>query len=260
MRKVLDAGYPHHVSEIQGEDIHTVEPALNECVISATFAPAEFHVRPETVTAGLVAFLQSRGVRVHEHAPVSAFERSSRGEWDLRAGDIEICADAVIIAAGTHSTSLLRSLGVRIRLEPAKGYSVTTAGAGTAPRHALYLPDAKVGISPFADELRIAGTLELGRWDLTLNRHRIDAMVDAACSYLHDWRPSVLRTDWAGLRPVTSDGLPIIGEVPGFPGIYLATGHSMLGMTLAPATAAALAPFVLDGVIADELRPFRLVR
>jgi len=66
----------------------------------------------------------------------------------------------------------------------------------------------------------------------------------------------LFRSPWAGLRPATPDGLPLIGPLPGLDGVFLATGHGMLGVTLAPATAAALAPLVLTGRATPELAPF----
>ena len=67
---------------------------------------------------------------------------------------------------------------------------------------------------------------------------------------------SCKRLTWAGLRPATADGLPLIGMLPGHPGLFVASGHGMLGITLAPATAALLAPLVLEGSMAPELQPF----
>src|SRR5439155_1476031 len=75
---------------------------------------------------------------------------------------------------------------------------------------------------------------------------------------LAGWRPDAngTLTAWAGLRPATPDGLPLIGELPGHPGVFVTAGHGMLGVTLAPATAALLAPLVLEGRAAPELVPF----
>ncbi len=72
--------------------------------------------------------------------------------------------------------------------------------------------------------------------DLSLNRRRIDAVVRAASRYLRDWQPKGVELEWAGLRPLMPDGLPLIGAVPGYDGLYVATGHGMLGVTLALAT------------------------
>jgi D-amino-acid dehydrogenase len=83
-------------------------------------------------------------------------------------------------------------------------------------------------------------------------------LIAAARPYLAGWSPDVDAPveAWAGLRPATPDGLPLIGALPGLEGAYLATGHGMLGVTLAPATAALLAPLVLEGRAAPELAPF----
>jgi D-amino-acid dehydrogenase len=185
---------------------------------------------------------------------------SRRGRWRVRTSVEELEADGVVIAAGAWTGRLLAPLGVGIRLEAAKGYSVTAIGRGTRPRHALYMLEAKVGCSPFQGAVRLAGTLELAGIDLSLNRRRIGAVVRTASTYLRDWQPEGVELEWAGLRPLMPDGLPVIGAVPGHDGLYVATGHGMLGVTLAPATAAALAPLILEGRLPPVLEPFRADR
>jgi D-amino-acid dehydrogenase len=143
-------------------------------------------------------------------------------------------------------------------MQPARGYSVTIAGSGTPPRHALYLAEALIGISPFEQGVRVAGVFELGASSAEAPPGAGERLLAAARSYLAGWRPDVdgpLET-WAGLRPATADSLPLIGALPGAPGLFVAAGHGMLGVTLAPATAALLAPLVLHGRAAPELAPF----
>jgi D-amino-acid dehydrogenase len=150
-------------------------------------------------------------------------------EWVVGA----LAAPAVVVAAGVGSARLLRPHGVRIPLVGARGYSVDTSGDGEPPRHALYLAEAKLAVSPFAHTVRVAGVLELG------GRPGRPDLVAAARPYLGGWRPTVASETWSGLRPVTPDGLPRIGPVAD--GLYVATGHGMFGLTLAPATARKLA-------------------
>ncbi len=164
-----------------------------------------------------------------------------------------------MVAAGLPTAPLLRRLGVRVPLMGARGYSVTLAGRGTPPRHALYLAEAKLGLSPF-DGRRA----RRGRVRARCDRHgRLTPRWGSGCSPRRartsaGWRPDPdgPAEAWAGLRPATPDGLPLIGALPGLDGIYLATGHGMLGVTLAPATADLLAPLVLEGRAAPELTPF----
>jgi D-amino-acid dehydrogenase len=167
-------------------------------------------------------------------------------------------ADRVVISAGLPTVTLLRRLGVRVPLVGARGYSVTLAGRGTPPRHALYLAEAKLGLSPYTGGVRIAGVFELGARDAEASPDAGARLIAAARPYLDGWSPDADAPveAWAGLRPATPDGLPLIGALPGLEGAYLATGHGMLGVTLAPATAALLAPLVLEGRAAPELAPF----
>jgi len=137
---------------------------------------------------------------------------------------------------------------------------VTAVGWGTPPEHPLKLTEAQVVVAPFEDGVRVSGTFDLSGVNPSQSRRRTKAVIRAAAPYLRDWRPERPRLEWVGLRPATPDSLPLIGSVPGFDGLYLATGHGMLGMTHAPATAKALVPLILEDVLASELEPFRVDR
>jgi D-amino-acid dehydrogenase len=156
-------------------------------------------------------------------------------------------ADRVVVAAGVWSREVLGLAGVRVPLEAAKGYSVTAGRTATVPRRPLYLTEAKVGLSPFDEAVRLAGTLELTGVDLSINARRLEAILRSPSGYLRDWRPEMPRVDWAGLRPLAPDGVPIVGAVPGRDGLYVATAHAMLGITLAPSTGHSLARTILEG-------------
>jgi D-amino-acid dehydrogenase len=155
---------------------------------------------------------------------------------------------------------LLRPLGVRLPMEGAKGYSLTQDSPAVRLRRPVYLLDSKVAVSPFDDALRLAGTLELGTSGLGVDRRRVAGIEAAARCSFSGWSEAGEWTTWAGLRPLLPDGLPALGPVPGHPDLHLATGHSMLGVTLAPTTAAVLAPVILDGSPSPELAPFSIAR
>ena len=145
--------------------------------------PEERYVRPESLTRGLTDYLRGRGVEVREHAAVVELRPSGGravyvggGAWRVRTRDDELSADAVVVAAGAWSPTLLSTLGIRMPMEAAKGYSITARGTGTLPQHALYLAEGKVGTSTFDDALRIAGIFDLAGMDTSLRRqaHRRD--------------------------------------------------------------------------------------
>lgn len=258
-RELQAIGFEGAIAELTPAEAKQLEPALAEPRLAGgVHALIDRYVRPETLTEGLAEWLRARGVEVREGLGVEALERSNGGvRLETSAGPLE--ADRVIVAAGASSPHFLERLGIRVPLVGARGYSVTIGGEGARPHHALYLAEAKVGISSYDDAVRVAGVFELGRRSDDLDRGRLEAMLVNVDAYFADWRPSeaVPELAWAGLRPMTADGLPLIGRAPALDRVFVATGHGMLGVTLAPATAAALVPLVLEGREAPELAPFR---
>jgi D-amino-acid dehydrogenase len=240
--------------ELSATEAREVEPSLSGSLVGGLLTEVDRWVRPETLTAGLAGWLREHGAEVRERVVVEAVSGSR-----VDTVDGAVACDRVVVAAGITSSPFLAGLGVRVTLAPARGYSVTY-GAGDAPAlgHALYLADALLGVSGYDAGVRIAGVFELGQRGLRIGERRLRAMLANADPFFADWRPSLVPPEerWAGLRPVASDGLPLIGPTPGDPHVFVATGHGMLGMTLAPATAALLAPLVLDGRADPVLTPF----
>jgi D-amino-acid dehydrogenase len=244
LREAEEAGYEGPVHVVSGEKARELDPALSEAVIGGVHAPSERYVRPESVSYGLTAWLRANGASVEEGAAVESVD--------------ELEADAVVVAAGAWSGALLGKS--RFPMEAAKGYSITAKSSGTLPRHALYLSEGKVGTSTYGESLRIAGIFDLTGIDETLKRRRIDAIVRSSAVFLKDWQPDEVELEWAGLRPYPSDGLPVIGAVPGREGLFAATGHGRMGITLGPVTGKLLAQVILEGAAPRELEPFRIER
>ena len=254
------AGYAGEVQLLGKETLLRIEPALSDAVVGAVYAKDDLHVHPDTLVSGLASYLAARGVQILEDTEVYGLEPAGKGGWLVSTSGEELAADRVVVTAGMWSSELLAKLGVRILLEAGKGYSVTARGRGTKPRHAMKLAEPNVACSPFEEAVRISGIFELGGRDLSVNRRLLEGVLRSASVFLRDWVMEEPRFEWAGMRPTTPDDLPLIGAVPGFEHLYVATGHGMLGVTLAPATAAALAPLVLEDHTVPELEPFRLDR
>jgi D-amino-acid dehydrogenase len=251
-------GFEGESVELTPGEAKKLEPALNEDGIAGgVHALVDRYVRPESLLAGLAGSLAAQGVAVREAVEVKGIE-SANGDVRVATDGDPVDADRVVVAAGASSPRFLERLGISLPLVGARGYSFTFAGGALRPMHALYLAEAKVGISSYADSVRIAGVFELGQSSNSLHRGRIEAMLRTVEPYFEEWSPSaeVPLLQWAGLRPMTADGLPLIGRSPALDDVFVATGHGMLGVTLAPATAALLAPFVLGGIAPPELEPF----
>ncbi len=168
----------------------------------------------------------------------------------------EVPGDRFLIAGGAWSASLARMAGFHLPVQCGKGYSVTVTEPAVRLRRPLYLGEAKLGATPFRNALRIAGTMELTGINEALDPRRIDAIRASADQFLVGWRQGKSEEEWAGMRPVTPDGLPAIGRAPGYDNLYVATGHAVLGVTLAPATGVAMAELIHSGKTDVDLRPF----
>jgi D-amino-acid dehydrogenase len=247
-------GFEGGIHDVSGGEARDLEPVLSEQVAGGVLAEIDRWVEPLSLTTGLAAWLRAHGADIREGVEVTDVAGGRIGTSD---GPIE--SDATVISAGINSRALLRRLGVRVGLAPARGYSVTYSRDGAAvPGRALYLADARVGVSAFESTVRVAGVFELGWNDTAIKERRLAAMLRTVDPFFRSWRASetARETTWAGLRPLTSDGLPLIGRTPADPRVFVATGHGMLGVTLAPATAALLAPLVLGQRADPALVPF----
>ena len=254
------AGYAGEVELLRQEALRHTEPALSDAVVGAVYTKDDLHVRPDTLSSGLASYIKAKGVEVLEETKVYNLAPTEKHTWKVSSSQGELTADRVVIAAGIWSAEILANLGIRIPLEAGKGYSVTATGRGTKPQRALKLAEPNVSCSPFEEAVRISGIFELGGRDLSVNRRLLAQVFRSASDFLRDWTMEEPSFEWSGMRPATPDSLPIIGFVPGWRNLYVATGHGMLGVTLAPATGTALAALVVEDLMPRVLEPFRVDR
>ena len=252
-------GFEGQIETLTPEEARKIEPAIGEQVKFVVRTTIDRYVQPQSLMRGLADRIVELGHTVLEQTTVKGMRPTASG-WEIDTNTGPITADRVIVATGALSPALLKPLGIEVPIVPAKGYSITLRGEGIRPSQALYMTESKIGVSGFDEGVRIAGVFELPGKDLTIDKRRLDVVVKDACSYLTDWHPSTSETSvegWAGFRPATPDSLPLLGPVPGHDGLYLATGHGMLGVTLAPSTGALLADMILDGVAPAWVAPMR---
>lgn len=258
-QRLRELGYAGRVRVHRGPAAAEFDPALRRDLAGVLHLEEERHVRPESLTLGLADALVAGGGELVENTAVTAVARRSRS-WTVRGAGKEWNSDVVVIASGLSSRGLLASLGVHLPLEAAKGTSMTAVGDGTTPRHPLKLYENMVACSPFGRSVRLSGTFDIGARDSRLDRRRLATVVRQSRSYLRDWRPTEVQCEWVGHRPTTVDDLPVIGPVQGHHGLYVATGHGTLGITLGPLTGSLAAQEIATGVPQKRLAPFRLDR
>jgi glycine/D-amino acid oxidase-like deaminating enzyme len=260
-REMADGRYPMPDDVTTGPEAQMLDDALSSGVRAAYLVEGEGVVDPEAFARGLGEALAAAGVKVHENAEVTGFRSPAGRVAALRTTQGEIPCAAVVIAAGMHSSRLLRSLGHPLPLQAGKGYSFSV-DLDPAPRHTLYFGERRAVASPIGGTTRIGGTMELSGNNNRLDWRRIVAVALASRHYLGRWFDDpddlvgLIRDPWVGGRPFLPDGLPLIDRVPGHDNAFAATGHGMLGVTLGPATGHRLAEYILTGKRPEVLAPF----
>jgi D-amino-acid dehydrogenase len=246
---------------LSGDEVRDLEPALGDQVLGGILYPQERHVDPASLATGLETACRGRGVRFRYGSPVTAVRSRGSAVSALVAGDEEIPGEVFLLAAGVRTAGLSRLAGCPLPIRAGKGYGFDDWSGSVPLRHAVYLSEAKVAITPLTGgRVRFAGTMELGSADDTVDAHRLRGIVRSAGDYLKGGPPASPALPWTGARPMTPDGLPVIGPLPGRDNVIVASGHAMLGVTLAPATAELVAAMVNQGTgagtLPDAARPF----
>lgn len=259
-------GYMVPADLLTGTELRELEPTLSRRAEAGYLIGKERHVDPARLTAGLAALARKSGAEIWEQAKVTRLDCTARQVRAVVTGNSPLPVAGVVLAGGASCGTLLRPLGIRLPLTAGKGYSFLRR-LRTRPGRPIHLGDIKVAVTPFARGLRIAGTMELSGNNDTLRQSRAQAIARGTAQYFDGWdelepdssgrEPEEL---WVGRRPLTPDGLPILDRVHPFENLFIATGHSMLGITLAPASGKALAGYMLSGKRPERLEPFRLRR
>lgn len=245
-----------HCTALDRDGLYEREPLLRPGFCGGLFTSSDAHARPESLTKGLAQALRDAGVELHEGVSVRGFATTGDTVQALvtSAGPME--ADAVVLAAGAETGSLARAAGAAIPLTAGKGYSVTIDGPRNQLRQPLLLGEDKIVMTPFAGALRFGGTMELSGVNRRLDPRRVRAVRRGVARWVDVPEAATGGVEWVGMRPMAPDTLPVIGRLPARSNVYVATGHQMSGVTLAPSTGRALAQEMLEGRAEVDLTPF----
>lgn len=241
---------------LEGDQLPAFDPALRTGLAGAFHYAGDASVRPEVLVGEWASALRDRGVRFEESRRLTGVRARSGTVVSVETDRGPISADQYVIATGAWTARLASTFGAALPLEPGKGYSLTMSSPAKLPSHPMLFPEHRVGVTPFRDGFRLGSMLELCGFDASVPRRRIAQLVDSASHYLVEPEGAEVRQTWSGWRPITWDSLPIIGRMRDYSNVVLATGHHMLGMTMAPATGRLVAELVGDKTPHIDPAPF----
>ena len=241
-------------------DVCNLEPALLPGVVGGVYYPRDAHIDPFRFVTGLAEKARALGAEILTGTEVLAFETKNGRIVRIKTTRGDIHPQKVVLAAGSWSPGIARTLKLNIPIQAAKGYSITFEKPALSPKISLLFGEAGVVVNPLGDVLRVAGTLELAGMDFSINMRRVAAIRKGAEQYLPGLDQARVIEIWRGLRPCTPDGLPIISRSDSFGNLFIAAGHAMLGMSLGPVTGKLVSQLVNEEMTDFNLAPFRLNR
>jgi D-amino-acid dehydrogenase len=206
------------------------------------------------------AVLGGCGVDIREQTAFTGFRTRTGRATAAETTTGAVPADAFVVATGAWTPLLFHALGVRIPIQPGKGYSVTFSGAAGTPGRPCLFEEARMVATPWEDGFRLGGTMEFSGFDDTLPRARIEALLRGARCYLAAFDPGRVEEQWAGWRPMTWDGVPVVDRLPRRPNVVVAAGHNMMGLTMAPAPGRLVAEMISGERPHVDPAPYRLSR
>jgi D-amino-acid dehydrogenase len=234
--RLLRESFGLAATRYDGEAVVQREPALKHGLAGGWYYSAEAHLRPDKLLSSWRRLLETRGVRVHEQCELQGFDRQGRRARGIATSQGILDGEAFILAAGAWTPLLQKHLGCRIAIQPGKGYSITMPRPRKCPVIPLIFEEHRVVATPMKSGYRLGSTMEFAGYDTTLNRSRLQLLRDGASHYLQEPYTEPVLEEWYGWRPMTCDGKPIIDRSPILDNVFVAAGHNMLGLSMAPAT------------------------
>jgi D-amino-acid dehydrogenase len=238
------------------EQALALEPALSPRMVGAVYYPQEAHVDPLRCVRALGRAATAAGAEVRTGVEVRRLRRDG-DRVAIETSDGVLRPQTAVLAAGAWSGALARTVAVYLPLEGGKGYHVDLESAEGDPRIPTWLQESWAIATPLPGRLRLAGTLELAGLDLSIDTRRAEAVRQGGERGLRGLEGRRVIDVWAGLRPCTPDGLPVIGRPEDLPGLVLATGHAMKGVSLAPVTAKLVGELITGETPSHDVAPFR---
>lgn len=259
-KKVCANDMPYEV--LDTDALVKKEPSLagiRDVLVGAVHFPDDPAGNSRVFCEQLAEAATSRGATFKYGVAVSSIEcRQSGVSIKTRGGEIR--GDAVVVAAGTGSRQLVRPLGIRLPIAPAKGYSISVPMKDwqNRPRHVIADMGVHAGVNPMGDILRVAGTAEFAGMRPGISEERIDYLVQLTAQIFPEFAMTINREEinpWAGFRPLSADGLPMLGSTS-VDNVYLNTGHGGLGWSQAAGSGKAVADHIFGKSGAYDISEF----
>jgi D-amino-acid dehydrogenase len=249
-------GIEAHV--ISAEEVQKLEPDVKVSARGGVYFPGDAHITPQSLVIQLVEFLKNKSITFYSNTTVTDFtlEEGRIRSVHTSNGDLEF--DEVVLATGSWSGIVASKLHLSLPMQAGKGYSFTLQDVKKNVRIPSIFLEARVAVTPMGNTLRFGGTMEITGIDHSISMNRVQGIVDSIPKYYPEMKVTMpaVKDVWHGLRPCSPDGLPYVGRCKTLKNLVIATGHSMMGLSLGPGTGKLVSEIVDHSRPSISIEPF----
>ncbi|MEO6316687.1 MAG: FAD-dependent oxidoreductase [Chitinophagaceae bacterium] len=245
------------------QELKQLEPQIAINGLGAVYFRCDAHLYPNKLMQGLIALLKERGVQLIAGAEVINFEKQQGAITKVITRSSAYEADSVVIATGSWSREVASLLETKIPLVPGRGYSVTLEDAPYKINHPAILVEGRTAVTPMdGNKIRFGGTMEITSTSTPPRMNRVQGILNAVKRFFPEFDIPMPAPEkiWYGYRPCSADGLPYIGRTKKWKNVVVATGHSMLGLSLGAGTGKIVSEIINEQPASMDLRPFAVER
>ena len=245
------------VREVNLYELQKLEPNVKINAVGATFYECDYHITPGEFMHEMKTYLNSVGVTFYQNEKVEDLQVKNKKIVSIRTNIQTLKANEFVLAAGSWSSFLGKKIGLKLLVQAGKGYRINTKKP-TGITIPSILAEAKVAVTPMNGFTRFSGTMEIAGINHNINKVRVEAIANATSKYY----PNIFLSSEekhnaaSGLRPVSPDGLPYIGKSQKCTNLTIATGHAMMGLSMATGTGKLVSEVISDKKTSLELSPF----
>lgn len=221
---------------LDSEQLRMHESDLEADALGAVWYKSDAHILPELYMNEIRDHLINKGVTIEYGCKVKGFKKRGRDVESVISSKGNFLADEIVVCAGSWTQELAKDLNDSILLQGGKGYHLHIPKVKKQLKTPSILCEARVAVTPLENDLRVSGTMEIAGLDLSIQNSRVEGIKESMSKYFNAFDESQFDglKPWAGLRPVSPDGLPYIGRSNLYHNLSYNTGHAMMGLSLAP--------------------------
>ena len=247
-------------SLLDGIALASAEPALLDGLAGAIHFPGDAHLRPDRFTSELARVVRSLGGIIEESTNITGVRCVAGRIHGIDTSKGPRRGRETLATLGPWSAPFLQAVGLNLPVQPGKGYSMTYSPPTQSPSVPLVLREHSVCVTAWQSGFRLGSTMEFSGYDDSLNPIRLKALETGAARYLREPTGPECREKWFGWRPMTFDDLPLIGRAPKLDGLWVATGHGMMGMGMSAATGKLVSELMTGKETCVDPVPYRVSR